>query len=383
VSELERLPIARPLLGDEELEAVKGPLTSGWVTQGPEVKAFEDEFAAAVGAPHAVAMSSCTTALHAVLHALGVGPGDEVVTVSHSYIATANTVRYCGATPVFADVDEATFNVDPAEVEALLTARTKALLVVHQMGMPCDLAALLPLAAARGLPVVEDAACAIGSELRWDGAWERVGAPRGVAACFSFHPRKLLTTGDGGMVTTRDPELDAKLRLLRHHGMSVADTARHAAKDVVFESYPLVGYNYRMTDIQASIGRVQLTRLDALVEERRRLAAGYAARLAKLPGFRPPHQPEWARSNFQSYCVRLPDGVEQVPVMQRLRDQGVATRRGIMNAHREPAYADLPLPRPLPRSEAAQDRCLLLPLFPGMREDQLDRVVAALVEAAS
>src|SRR5207237_982780 len=197
-----RIPITAPLIGDQEIAAVAAPLRSGWLTQGPEVAAFEREFAEYVGAPHACATSNCTTALHLALLALGIGPGDEVITVSHSFIATANAIRYCGARPVFVDIDPVTFNIDPARVAGAVTPRTRAILCVHQMGMPCELAALLELARARQIPVIEDAACAIGSEIRWDGAWQRIGRPHADIACFSFHPRKVMSTGDGGMLTT-------------------------------------------------------------------------------------------------------------------------------------------------------------------------------------
>ena len=226
---LRRIPIARPSLGEEEAAAARRAILSGWITQGPEVAAFEEEFAAYVGAAHACAVSSCTTALHLALHALGVGPGDEVITVSHSFIATANAIRYCGARPVFVDIDPRTYNIDPARIEAAITPRTRAIVPVHQIGLPCDMRAILEIAERHGLPVVEDAACAIGSELLVDRTWERIGRPHGSVACFSFHPRKVLTTGDGGMLTTSDPELDRKFRLLRQHGMSIPDTARHAA----------------------------------------------------------------------------------------------------------------------------------------------------------
>ena len=237
------IPVARPWLDEREADAARRAILSGWVTQGPEVAAFEREFAAAVGAPHACAVSSCTTALHLALLAVGVGHGDEVVTVSHSFIATANSVRYCGATPVFVDVTADTFNIDPSLIEPALSDRTKAILVVHQLGMPCELPPILALAKRRGIPVIEDAACAIGSELLWDGHWERVGRPHGDIACFSFHPRKLLSTGDGGMLTTRDGKLDATFRLLRQHGMTVPDTVRHASSQVVFEEYAVPAYN--------------------------------------------------------------------------------------------------------------------------------------------
>ena len=239
-----RIPITAPLIGDQEIAAVAAPLRSGWLTQGPEVAAFEREFAEYVGAPHACAVSNCTTALHLALLALGVGPGDEVITVSHSFIATANAVRYCGATPVFVDIDPTTFNIAVAAIEPAITTRTRAILCVHQLGMPCDITAIVAIARRYGLWVVEDAACAIGSELLVDGAWERVGRPHGDIACFSFHPRKLLTTGDGGMLTTASAELDSRFRLWRQHSMDVSDTVRHASGRVIFEEYPELGYSF-------------------------------------------------------------------------------------------------------------------------------------------
>ena len=376
------IPIARPWLGEPEAEAVRRPLSSGWVSQGPEVAAFEKEFAAAVGAAHATAVSSCTTALHLALLAAGVKAGDEVLTVSHSFIATANAIRYCGARPVFVDIDPATFNIDPARIERAITPRTRAILCVHQMGMPCDLAAILAIARSRSLPVVEDAACAIGSEIRLDVRWERIGRPHGDIACFSFHARKVLTTGDGGMLTTSDPKHDERFRLWRQHGMSVSDAARHAAREVIFEEYPELGYNYRMTDIQAAVGRAQLARLDEMIATRRRLAARYHELLAGAPGIVLPVEPAWARSNWQSYCVRLPAGTDQRAVMQRMLDRGVATRRGIMCSHLEGAYSGRPEDvGDLPESERARDRGLLLPLYHDLTEADQDRVVEALVDA--
>lgn len=376
------IPIARPLLGEAEAEAARAAILSGWVTQGPAVAAFEADFARAVGAEHACAVSSCTAALHLALLAVGVGPGDEVVTVSHSYIATANAVRHCGATPVFVDIDPLTYNLDSQLLRAAMTERTRAILCVHQMGMPCDLARILAIAREHGLPVVEDAACAIGSELRLGGRWERIGKPHGDIACFSFHPRKILTTGDGGMITTARPEWDAQVRLWRQHAMSVPDTVRHAAREVSFETYPCLGFNYRMTDIQAAVGRQQLARLDDLLAERRALADRYRVLLAGVPGVAGPFEPAWARTNWQSYCVRLPEGVDQRAAMQAMLDAGVATRRGIMCAHREPAYAGRAPHPTLPHSERAQDECILLPLYPQMTEDEQARVVEALKSAS-
>lgn len=376
-----RIPIARPQLGEEEAAAARRAVLSGWVTQGPEVAAFEREFAAYVGAPHACAVSSCTAALHLALQALSIGSGDEVITVSHSFIATTNAIRYCGATPVFIDVDPATFNLDPSRLAEAITARTRAVLLVHQMGMPTDLAAILPIARAAGLHVIEDAACAAGSEIALGGEWQRIGRPHGDIACFSFHPRKVITTGDGGMLTTADADLDRRFRLLRQHAMDVSDMERHSAASVKFEHYVSLGYNYRMTDIQAAIGRVQLGRLPRLVEERRALAQAYGNALAGLEGLTLPSEPIWARSNWQSYCVRLPEQANQRVVMQRLLDKGIATRRGVMCAHREPALSSFGGWRQiggLQNSEIAQDRGLILPLFPNMTPEELDSICAEL-----
>jgi len=390
------VPVARPFLGQEEVAAAGRAILSGWVTQGPEVAAFEQEFSDFVGAPHACAVSSCTTALHLALLAVGVRPGDEVITVSHSYIATANAVRYCGAKPVFVDIEPETFNIDPRNIEPAIGEQTRAILCVHQMGMPCDLKAILDVAHRHNLPVVEDAACAIGSEILWDGRWERVGKPHGDVACFSFHPRKLLTTGDGGMLTTHNSVIDRQLRLWRQHGMSVPDAVRHSSPQVVFESYPELGFNYRLTDIQAAIGREQLKRLPEAIAQRQQMAARYRQLLADVSGVSLPVEPEWAHTNWQSYCVRLPQDKDQRVVMQRMLDDGIATRRGIMCAHLEPAYrgagawrCSRPECKPegscpsLVESERAQNHGVILPLFSQMSEEEQKRVASALARACS
>jgi dTDP-4-amino-4,6-dideoxygalactose transaminase len=228
--------------------------------------------------------------------------------------------------------------------------------------------------------VIEDAACAIGSEIQWEGRWERIGRPHGDAVCFSFHPRKLVTTGDGGMITTRHEAWDAKFRLWRQHGMSVPDTVRHGAKAVVFEDYTEVGFNYRLTDIQAAVGREQLKRLPAMLERRRAQAAIYGRLLADLPEVIVPQVPAWARPNWQSYVVRLKSAARQRPAMQALLDQGISTRRGVMCAHREPAYRTAPwrAGTTLVESERAQDEAVILPLHHEMPEADQARVVAAL-----
>jgi dTDP-4-amino-4,6-dideoxygalactose transaminase len=389
------IPLTRPALGDAEVAAAQRVLRSGWLTQGPEVRAFEDEFAAFVGAEQAIAVCNGTAALELALHALDIGPGGEVVTVSHSFIATANVVRRSGALPVFIDIARGGFNIDPEQVAAAIGPRTRAILAVHQMGMPCDLTALTAIAEAHGLPLVEDAACAVGSEILSHGDWEKIGAPHGVTACFSFHPRKVLTTGEGGMVTTNDPDLAARMRRLRVHGIDVDADVRHRS-GVVTEQYAEPGFNMRMTDIQAAIGRVQLAGLPETIARRRALAARYVEKLGSIAGIGLPHEPAWARSNWQSYCVGLPEGCDQYAVMGSLAAEGIASRRGILCAHREPAY---PIgswscgagPRTcdcvagacdrLAESEKAQDRTIQIPLFGAMADAELDYVAETLAEA--
>ena len=392
------LPVAKPELGEAEADAARRAILSGWVTQGPEVEAFEREFAAYVAAPHACAVSSCTAALHVALVAVDIGPGDEVITASHSFIATANAIRYVGAVPVFADVDLQSGNLDPDQVAAAIGPRTRAILAVHQVGMPADLARLLALADRHGLALIEDAACAVGSELAWQGGWQRIGRPHGRIACFSFHPRKLLTTGDGGMLTTADPVLDAAFRRLRQHGMTVSDRDRHAAATVVREGYDRVGFNYRLTDIQAAVGREQLKRLPDMVAHRRAQVGHYRSLLGACAAIQLPQEPNWARTNWQSFVVMLRSQAIRDRAMAQLLEAGIATRPGVMTSHREAAYQTDPwrcVAGPgacgcapgtcvrLAASEARRDRGLTLPLFHAMTEADIARVADALIGAVA
>jgi len=372
------------MLGVEEEAAVLAPLRRGWVMQGPEVEAFEEEFCAYTGAPHSCAVSSGTAAIHLALLAVGVGPGDEVITVSHSYIATANAVRMCGAIPVFADVRPDTFNMAVPSLVGLFSEKTRAILCVHQLGMPCDLAEIAALARQHGVALVEDAACAIGSEIRWGDEWQRIGAPHSDAATFSFHPRKVITTGDGGMVCTRNPELHARVRLLRQHGLDPTAPASLRRGSTRSDAHLTVAYNYRLTDIQAAVGRVQCARLPTIIPERRRLAARYAELLNDITAVTLPAEPDHVRSNWQSFCLIINPVYDRDALMLRLKDAGIASRPGVMCAHLEPAYHEEPWRAPvtgLPVSETIWRHGLMLPLYPGLEDEDLVRVVTSLVES--
>jgi dTDP-4-amino-4,6-dideoxygalactose transaminase len=370
------IPVMKPWLGDEEAQAAAQAVASGWVAQGPRVREFEEAFAAAIGVPHAVAVSSCTTALHLAMVAAGIGPGDEVVVPSLSFIATANAVRYVGARPVFADVDLVTQNLTPETVGPHLSARTRAVILVDQAGIPADLDAMRALCDPRGITVVEDAACAAGATYRG----RPVGAGADLAA-FSFHPRKLLTTGEGGMITTSDGAVAGRLRRLREHGMDVSAADRHRSQQPVIEHYTELGFNYRMTDIQAAVGLVQLRKLGQMVGRRRALAHRYAELLSGIPGLLVAADPAHGETNFQSFWVLLPEesAAGRDDLMRVFAEAGVSVRRGIMAAHLEPAYADVKVT--LPVTERLTRGSLILPLFHQMSEAEQDHVAAVMTAA--
>lgn len=370
------IPVARPFLGPEEEDAVIEVLRSGWVSQGPRVAEFEKKFAEYVGAQYAVAVSSCTTALQLALLVAGMKAGDEVLCPSLSFIATANAIIYAGARPVFVDIDPATYNIDPACIASAITPRTKAILVVHQIGLPAALSEIEAIAQRNGLLVLEDAACAIGSEYKG----RRIGAPHSALACFSFHPRKILTTGEGGMITTGDPQVADRLKRLRQHAMSLSDVTRHSSSKIMIESYDEVGYNYRMTDLQAGIGLVQLRRVSDMIQRRRELAERYSSELASLPWLVLPQESTECRHNFQSYMVRLssdaPLGRDEL--MQSLLNCGVSSRRGIMAIHREPPYIREDWNSRLPVTNLVTDTSMVLPLYHDMTEDEQAYVIKCL-----
>lgn len=367
------IPFTRPFFRGDEGSAVAETIASGWVSQGPRVRAFEAAFAARVGAADAVATTNCTTALQLALYVSGVRPGDEVIVPSLSFIATANAVWHNGATPVFADVDPLTYNLDPDAAERAVTSRTKAIMPVHQLGLPAEMDPLLDLAERRGLVIVEDAACAIGARYR-----SRPIGSLGPLACFSLHPRKVITTGEGGMIAVQDPDVAERLRQLRQHAMDVSDLARHGARDIVIEAYPERGWNARMTDMQAALGLCQLELLDEILESRRLLAERYTAALERIPYLEVPYEPAHTERTWQSYAVRLSPGapVGRTELMRSLLRDGIATRRGVMAIHHEPAYSGLAVH--LPNTDAATRDSLMLPLFPGMSHEQQDYVIDGL-----
>ena len=369
------IPITRPCTGPEEARAAGEAVLSGWLSQGPGVQRFEEEVAAYVGAPHAVATSNCTTALHLALIAAGVGPGDQVICPSFSFIATANAILYVGAEPVFVDIDPLTYNLDPERVEAAVTPRTRAIVPVDQIGLAADVPAILEIARRHGLVVVEDAAPSLGATI----GERRVGALSDFT-CFSFHPRKSITTGEGGMITTADGDAAARLRRLRSHGASTSDLSRHQSGTLDLEEYAELGFNYRMTDVQAAIGLVQMGRLDGILVDRRRLALRYNERLAAVDGVVAPYEPAGRRHTFQSYCVRLPSGI-RARVMASLAEADIASRRGVMAIHLEPLYRSLRPGVSLPETERATADTLLLPLFAGMTESEQDQVVEVLTQS--
>ena len=369
----EAIAFSRPCFGEAEADAAAAVVRSGWVVGGPRLAEFEQRFAELCGAEHAIGVSSWTAGAFLALNAWGIGPGDEVIVPSLTFIASVNVIGHVGATPVFAEIDPGTYNIDPADVARRITSRTRVIMPVDQLGLPCDIDAICSLARRHRLRVLDDAACAFGSRSH--------GRPVGALAdvtVFSLHARKVVTTAEGGMITTDDAVLAERLRRLRQQGMSLSDYARHGAPPTRFESYPEIGYNHRITDIQAAIGLAQLDRLDFMLERRRAVATRYDAYLSGHPVLIAPHVPAGLLPNWQSYQIRLHEvsGWSRNGVMDRLFEMGVPTRRGVMASHLEPPYEGPA--RRLPVTETTAASTLQLPMHPELTPEQQDRVVSAL-----
>lgn len=330
------IAISLPSTGEDEWQAAKEPIMTGWITQGPKVAAFEQEFAKRHQVRHAIATTSCTTALHLILVALGISAGDEVILPAFTWLATANVVLYCGATPIFVDVDRETFNLDISQVKAKITERTKAIIPVHLFGLCADIDALA--AVAPGIPLIEDAACATGSSYKG-----RSAGTLGLAGAFSFHPRKSITTGEGGMVTTNDDQLAETMRMLRNHGASISEEQRHLGpRPYILPDFNLLGFNYRMTDLQASVGLVQLGKLDRFIEERQKWAEFYHREFANVEWLRTPFA-SGCDSGWQAYVCYVDHSkapMSRNQIMEVLLSQGISTRPGTHAVHLLGVYKD-------------------------------------------
>jgi dTDP-4-amino-4,6-dideoxygalactose transaminase len=371
------IPLARPYFDKAEEKAVISVIRSGWVTQGPKVEELENLVKEYVGAENAVAVSSATTALFLSLYLKGIAPGDEVIVPSFSFIASANVIVHVGAKPVFIDIDPKTYNLDPEKIEGLITKKTRAIIAVDQVGLPCNLDRIRQIAAKHKLFVLEDAACAIGSQYQG----RKIGSISEVT-CFSFHPRKLVTTGDGGMIVTNSQKLANRARILRHQGMGISDMVRHKSKVIIHEKYPEIGFNFRMTDIEAAVGIEQMKKLPRALKEREKLAKRYDQAFSKSKYLTPPFIPEGYLSNRQTYIIRLSQKakITRDGLMQKLLTAGIATRRGVMASHLEAPYRKLLGRISLPETEKAVKETIAVPLYPRMTINEQDDVIEKILK---
>lgn len=372
----DQVPLMRPWLGEEEIEAVAEVMRSGSISQGPKVIEFEEMVADFVGAKYAVATNACTSSMHLALRTSGIKRGDDVIVPDFTCMATANAIHQTGATPIFAEIDHDTYNITAETFKAAITKNTRAVMAVHQIGLPIDIDPLVEVADKHGIKVIEDAATAFGAE--YNG--KRLGG-LGRPSCFSFHPRKMITTAEGGMITSNDEGMVQEARALRATGASISDLERHKAKGVLVQEYHDFGYNYRMTDIQAAIGIVQMSRADEIISARAEQAAYYNSAFASVPEVTPPHVPSNMKHAYSSYKIRLDTGgaVDRDTVLRRMAERGISCRTGIQPLHWEPYYQKDWANVSFPITEALAKTTMFLPIFPGMTQAEQDRVIESLV----
>ncbi|EKE00955.1 MAG: hypothetical protein ACD_21C00250G0028 [uncultured bacterium] len=376
---LRKIPIAIPSLGDEEWQAIREPLLSGWLTQGPKVAQFEKDFAKMHLVNHAIAVTSCTTGLHLALKALGVGPGDEVIVPAFTWIATANAALYCGATPIFCDVDRTTFNIKVEDITSKITERTKAIIPVHLFGLCADIDTIRAIIPPH-VKILEDAACAAGASYK-----NRSAGSLGDIAAFSFHPRKSITTGEGGMVTTNDKELAHLSETMRNHGAEIPEEVRHhSTKPYLLPDFKMLGFNYRMTDLQAAVGLVQLKKLRAFIAERQIWANYYRDNLKNVPWLKPQATPDYiTQPAWQAYVCYVDPEKSPLPrnnIMDILQQKGIATRPGTHAVHMLSFYKEKYdiHPDDYPGAKACDQNTMAIPLHNKMVKEDFDYVIEAL-----
>ncbi len=372
------IQIALPVIGEDEWQAVREPLMSGWVTQGPKVAEFEKLFAEKHGVHNALAVTSCTTGLHLILAALGVGPGDEVIVPAFTWVATANVVLYCGATPVFVDVSRETFNIDVTQIADKVTARTKAIIAVHLFGLCAEIDEIKTVIP-EGVAIIEDAACGAGALYNKQSA-----GSLGTAASFSFHPRKSITTGEGGMVTTNDSLLADRMNQMRNHGATLSEEQRHhGPRPYILPDFNLLGFNYRMTDVQGAIGLVQLKKLEELINERAKWAKWYLDELSSIEWLHLPKEPDNGRHGWQSFVTYVhPDKAPMArnEIMDQLQKLGVSTRPGTHAVHILGLYQEQFgfKPEDFPGARDCDANTMAIPLHNKMTADDYEYVVNAI-----
>lgn len=370
-----QVPLLRPWLGKEEIDAVSEVIASGWICQGNKVDAFENGIANFVGAKFGVATNSCTQALHLCLTIKGVGIGDEVICPSFTCMATANAIHHSGAIPCFADIDEQTYNFNPESVKKVISPKTKAIMLVHQIGQPADIDSFKKIASEFNLLLIEDAATALGAKYK-----DKYLGANDSTACFSFHPRKMITTGEGGMIVTSDKELVRKAKMLRSTGADSSDLERHHAKGTLIQNYVAVGYNYRMTDMQAAMGLVQLKKINDIINQRAEQAKVYNNTLSEIEEIEIPFVPKFGVHAYSSYLIRLKKncGVSQKEFLNKMAANGVSCRIGIQPLHFEPFYRNLFGTLSFPVTEEVAKSTVFLPIFPGMTEKEQSKVIQSI-----